>query len=109
MVVQCLVDKVGLHGDARMEQIWVLAVAHKQHIADECVEAVANPDVILIVAATECLLDLTLRVILGTHPPDVIMSAFDVTLAHFLGVRAENAVQHPVGDERFGHQLLLEV
>ena len=92
-----------------MEEGRILAVAHEQHIADEGIQAVTQPDVLVAFLTLEGGFNLALGVILGLHAVDVVMHALNVFLAHRIGQPAEDAVQYPVGDERLGHQLLLEV
>ena len=108
-LVECLIDQVVLHGDARVIEIVLLAVAHKQYIADQGIEPVTNPDVLVVGTPGKSFFHFALRVKLGAHPVDVVMLMHDIALTHLLCMRAEDAVQHPVGDEGACHQLLLEV
>lgn len=47
-IVQCAVDVVVLHADARMVFVRIIAVGHEQHIADKGVKPVTNPDTVIV-------------------------------------------------------------
>ena len=108
-VVETFVNEVELNADARMEAVRVLVVAYEEHVADQGVETVANPYVRVRGLARKSLLHLALCVIRRTHLVTVAPYVLHVLLPHLVCMLAEDAVEHPVGNERLREQFLLPV
>ena len=75
-----------------MEEFRILTVSEKEHIADECIEPVANPNVLLGGLTLESSLHLALRVKRRFHLPEVIMCMVQIGLLHFLRMLPEDTV-----------------
>lgn len=84
-------------------------VANEEYIADERIQSIANPNVFLRVVSLKSSLHLALCVVFGTHAVAVAPLVDEISVAHLVGMFLENAVQHPVGDERFGEKFFLPV
>ena len=84
-----------------MELIGIPMVAHKEHVAYQRIQAVAQVGVGLVCLA--------LCVIFGLHAVAAVVCRLKISVAHHCRPFAEHAVEHPVGDERFGEQFFLEV
>ncbi len=97
-----------LHGDARVELVGVLAVAHKEHVGCQRHERCAQVLVVLAVAALEGLLYLALGVVFGFQAVAVAPGVLQVFLFHLAGAVVEGALERPVGDEGLG-EVVLEV
>ena len=112
VVPQCLIDEVVLYTDAWVELILILTVAHEEHVADQCVETVAEVGQFGVVGLggglVPCLY-LALRVVCGLHGPDVVVLVVEEGVLHVLCLFAEDLLQRPVGNERLGEEVLLEL
>ena len=90
-IVQGTVDIVVLHTDTRVVFVRVIAVGHKQHVADKRIQAVAYPDAVLIRFAGKVGLYLALGIEFGTHPVNFPrICRFDERLLYVIGMRAEH-------------------
>ena len=103
-----LVHKIVLNGDARMELRGIFAVANEKHIAYQGIQSIAQPAVGFLVLTLKGLFNLTLRVVLGTQFPDVVVQWLQIGSLHMGSVLAKHAVDNPIADKRTGKRLFVE-
>ena len=92
-----------------MEHVGIVTVAHEEHIANKRIQSVAKPKVFLTGYACETCLYLALCIYLGLHAVALVVDAFEIVATHLVGTLMEHAVEYPIGYERLGESLLLEV
>ena len=84
-------------------------VTNEEHIADQGIETITEPNLLLVGNVLEESLHLLLRVHLWLHLITLIVQAVEILLLHLVGTLMEHTIQHPVGDERTSETILLEV
>ena len=92
-----------------MEESWVLAVANEEHVADQGIQAITQPDFLLFCHISKESLHLALGIYLRLHLIAFLIQAVEILLLHFVGTLMEHTVQYPVGNERTEESVLLEV
>ena len=92
-----------------MELVAVLAIAHKEHIADKSIESIAQVGVSLVGLALEGGFHLALGVVGGFHLPDIVVGMIQEGVLDILGTLAKDAVEGPVGNEWLSEVLFLEM
>src|SRR5574344_3063199 len=107
-VIERLEHKIELHTDARMIGVGTFAVANKEHIADERVQTVSDPDIVCRGLAVEERLYLALRIKRRLHLIHIVMGMVEEFLFHLVLPRAKDLLHHPVGDKGFGEKRFTE-
>ena len=98
-IVQCAVDVVVLHADARMVFVRIVAVGHEQHIADKGVKPVTNPDAVIVRLSGKVGFHFALGVELGTHAVNLprVCRLYE-GLLHIVCMRAEDLSEEVLMD-----------
>ena len=92
-----------------MELVGILMVAHKEHVADQGIEPIAQVAVFLRCLVGKGCFHLALGVKLWAHTVAAVLAGFKIGVFHTLCLVAEQAFEHPVGDEGLGEQFFLEM
>ena len=82
-----------------MELVAIIAVAHKEHVADEGIQSIAQEDILLTRTTFKSSFHLALRIIFGLHLPNIVVSMVEISVLDLLCILMENSVEHPVGNE----------
>ena len=83
-----------------MVHLRLSGILHKQHIANQAVESIADPQAVLIISPLETSLYLPLGVIFGTETIEPVGTRHEEVVTHILGMDTKEAFQHAVVDER---------
>ena len=105
---QCLIDRLLISADTGMIHLGLFRILDKQHTTDQTVEAVADPEAVLVALALEAVAYLLLRVILRLEVVEAITAGDKEVFTDIRGMHAEETVEHPVVDERTGKEVLTE-
>ena len=97
---QRLIDGFLPGADTRMVHLRLSGILHKQHIADEPVESITDPEAVLIVSPLETGLYLPLGVVFRTEVIESVGTRHEEVVTHILGMDTKEAFQHAVVDER---------
>ena len=108
-IIERLVDEVELCRDTWVEELRVLVVANEEHVADQGIQAITQPDFLFISNTCKESLHLALGIYLRLHLIALLIQAVEILLLHFVGTLMEHTVQYPVGNERTEESVLLEV
>ena len=108
-IIERLVDEIELRRDTWMEEFRILAVTNEENIAYQGIQAVTQPDFLLICYISEESFYLALGIYLWLHLITLIVETVEIFLLHLVSTLMEHTVQDPVGDERTGKAILLEV
>ena len=110
VVAERSIGKGEMCRDARMIEIIALAVAHEQHVLDELVQSVAQCNIGSGVLACKSSLHLTLGVVFGTHSEGAVFgNGLQILFGYIQGTFAEDALQHPLVDDRTCMSLLIKL
>ena len=98
-----------LYGDTRMILIRILMVAEEEHIGDERIQTVTQPDFLFIRNTGESSLHLALGVVFLLHTIAAIVGRFQIFFLHFLSTLLEDTLESPVHDVRLQEEFILEM
>ncbi len=87
----------------------LLAVTNEEYIADQGIQAITQPDFLLICYIRKESLYLALGIYLWLHLITLVIQTVEILLLHLVGTLMEHTVQYPVGNERTGETVFLEV
>ena len=84
-------------------------ITNEEHIANQSIETITEPDILLIGSTFKQSFHLALAIHLRFHLITFVIQAVEIFFLHFVSTLMEHAVQNPVGNERTGESILLEI
>ena len=84
-------------------------ITNEEHIANQSIETITEPDILLTSSTFKQSFHLALAIHLRFHLIALVIQAVEIFLLHFVSTLMEHAVQNPVGNERTGESILLEI
>ena len=84
-------------------------ITNEEHIANQSIETITEPDILLIGSTFKQSFHLALAIHLRFHLIALVIQAVEIFFLHLISTLMEHAVQNPVGNERTGESILLEI
>ena len=84
-------------------------ITNEEYITDQSIETITEPDILLIGSTFKQSFHLTLAIHLRLHLVALVIQAVEILLLHLISTLMEHTVQNPVGNERTGESILLEI
>ena len=92
-----------------MEDARVGMITYEEYIADQGIQAITQPEFLLICYISKESLNLTLGIYLRLHLITLVIQTVEIFLLYLAGTLMEHTVQYPIGNERTGKTVFLEV
>ena len=84
-------------------------ITNEEHIANQSIETITEPDILPIGSTFKQSFHLALAIHLRFHLIALVIQAVEIFFLHLISTLMEHAVQNPVGNERTGESILLEI
>ena len=92
-----------------MEDARVGMITYKEYIADQGIQAITQPKFLLICCISKESLYLALGIYLRLHLITLVIQTVEILLLYLAGTLMEHTIQYPIGNERTGKTVFLEV